>query len=58
MTTFAFVGGMLPLRGSRGVGPAENRAIGSVIAGGQTPSAGLAGPPLRPARPRPRGRHL
>jgi HAE1 family hydrophobic/amphiphilic exporter-1 len=36
MTTFAFVAGMLPLLVSRGVGSGDNRAIGSVIAGGQT----------------------
>jgi len=31
----AFVAGMLPLMISRGVGAGDNRAIGSVIAGGQ-----------------------
>ncbi len=36
MTTFAFVAAMLPLLVSRGVGSGDNRAIGSVIAGGQT----------------------
>ncbi len=36
MTTFAFVAGMLPLLVSRGVGAGDNRAIGSVIVGGQT----------------------
>jgi HAE1 family hydrophobic/amphiphilic exporter-1 len=36
MTTFAFVAGMLPLLVSSGVGSGDNRAIGSVIAGGQT----------------------
>ena len=36
MTTLAFVAGMLPLLVSRGVGSGDNRAIGSVIAGGQT----------------------
>jgi HAE1 family hydrophobic/amphiphilic exporter-1 len=36
MTTFAFVAGMLPLLVSQGVGSGDNRAIGSVIAGGQT----------------------
>ncbi|HSF07064.1 MAG TPA: efflux RND transporter permease subunit [Methylomirabilota bacterium] len=35
MTTFAFVAGMLPLLLARGVGAGDNRAIGSVIAGGQ-----------------------
>jgi len=36
MTTLAFVAGMLPLLFARGVGAADSRAIGSVIAGGQT----------------------
>ncbi len=36
MTTLAFVAGMLPLLVSRGVGSGDNRAIGSVIVGGQT----------------------
>jgi HAE1 family hydrophobic/amphiphilic exporter-1 len=36
MTTFAFVAGMLPLLISSGPGSGDNRAIGSVIAGGQT----------------------
>jgi HAE1 family hydrophobic/amphiphilic exporter-1 len=36
MTTLAFVAGMLPLLVARGVGAGDNRAIGSVIAGGQT----------------------
>ncbi len=36
MTTFAFVAGMLPLLISNGPGAGDNRAIGSVIAGGQT----------------------
>jgi len=36
MTTMAFVAGMLPLLVSGGVGSGSNRAIGSVIAGGQT----------------------
>jgi HAE1 family hydrophobic/amphiphilic exporter-1 len=36
MTTLAFVAGMLPLLVSTGVGSGDSRAIGSIIAGGQT----------------------